>query len=164
MVTLPRPGWYADPVQRAELRWYDGATWTAYVRTGARTWTDPLAPDGTPLARRSGMGPGAKAAIWIVSVSVALLSVVAVAALVTIARNLPRLTGDQIARQVSASMSKQYRHTVKVTCPSVSYIDGWDGAVECTATGVGSAPVRVEVTVRNARVHDWTVLTDASPD
>lgn len=159
----PTPGWYADPVQRAELRWYDGAAWTAHVRTGARAFTDPIAPDGSPLPR-PGMGRAAKAAIWLVAVSLVVLALVAGAALVTLARHVPRLTGDQIARQVSAAMTAQYGRPVTVTCPSVSYVGGWDGAVECTATGLPSDPTRVEVTVRNARVHDWTVLTDAAPD
>ena len=45
----PTSGWYADPLTRAELRWWDGTTWTADVRTGPAGGRDPLGADGTPL-------------------------------------------------------------------------------------------------------------------
>jgi hypothetical protein len=40
-----RPGWYADPLRRFELRYYNGATWTADVSTGGERFVDPLGID-----------------------------------------------------------------------------------------------------------------------
>lgn len=37
-----RPGWYADPLRRFELRWFNGASWTADVSTGGDRFVDPL--------------------------------------------------------------------------------------------------------------------------
>ena len=36
-----RPGWYADPLGRFDLRYYNGATWTADVSTGGERFVDP---------------------------------------------------------------------------------------------------------------------------
>lgn len=36
-----RPGWYADPLGAAELRWFDGGAWTWHVATAGRAWTAP---------------------------------------------------------------------------------------------------------------------------
>ncbi|MBA2281704.1 MAG: DUF2510 domain-containing protein, partial [Acidimicrobiia bacterium] len=32
-------GWYQDPLETAELRWFDGAAWTEHVATGGRSYT-----------------------------------------------------------------------------------------------------------------------------
>jgi hypothetical protein len=40
-----RPGWYADPLRRFELRYYNGATWTADVSTAGERFVDPLGID-----------------------------------------------------------------------------------------------------------------------
>ena len=40
-----RPGWYADPLRRFELRYYNGAAWTADVSTGGDRFVDPLGID-----------------------------------------------------------------------------------------------------------------------
>ena len=46
-----RPGWYADPLGRFELRYYNGATWTADVSTSGDRFVDPL---GIDVDQRSG--------------------------------------------------------------------------------------------------------------
>lgn len=47
-VTSPQPGWYADPAAAHELRWWDGATWTAAVTTAGAQTSSPLPlPDRT---------------------------------------------------------------------------------------------------------------------
>jgi hypothetical protein len=40
-----RPGWYADPLRRFELRYFNGTTWTADVSTGGERFVDPLGLD-----------------------------------------------------------------------------------------------------------------------
>ncbi|WP_307793603.1 AIM24 family protein [Microbacterium stercoris] len=35
-------GWFPDPTGRAELRWWDGATWTEHVSTGGQVSKTPL--------------------------------------------------------------------------------------------------------------------------
>jgi hypothetical protein len=40
-----RPGWYADPLGRFELRYYNGAAWTADVSAGGERFVDPLGID-----------------------------------------------------------------------------------------------------------------------
>lgn len=35
------PGWYADPLRRFELRWFNGADWTADVANGEHRFVDP---------------------------------------------------------------------------------------------------------------------------
>lgn len=58
------PNWYPDPMGRYELRYYDGAQWTAHVSTGGVTSSDPLpdqqGPASTPSA--AGFDPSAQAA------------------------------------------------------------------------------------------------------
>ena len=41
----PEPAWHADPTGRHELRWHDGAGWTARVSDAGATGFDPLVPD-----------------------------------------------------------------------------------------------------------------------
>jgi hypothetical protein len=55
-----RPGWYADPLGRFELRYYNGAAWTADVSTGGERFVDPLGIDvqqnsGQPARSRAAM-------------------------------------------------------------------------------------------------------------
>ncbi len=37
-----QPGWYADPLGRFELRYFNGAAWTADVSNGGQRFVDPL--------------------------------------------------------------------------------------------------------------------------
>ena len=34
-------GWYADPANRFELRYWDGSTWTEHVSRAGQQYTDP---------------------------------------------------------------------------------------------------------------------------
>lgn len=207
---MPEPGWYADPLRRAELRWYHGAGWGEQVRTGATEGVDPIDAAGTPLwpgprwvtpvatsvtvpaigvalgaepqpALGSpggqyaasyrpaqvprGMGAGTKTALWLVLGAFVVLVLAAVVAIVVLVRNVPRLTGDDIERQVGAAMSRQYGAPVTLDCPPVLYSGGADGTVECTATGRGFGTVAyVEVVVRDAAVVRWQVVDTADAD
>lgn len=46
-----RPGWYIDPLGRFELRYHNGAAWTADVSTRGERFVDPL---GVDVGRHSG--------------------------------------------------------------------------------------------------------------
>lgn len=39
---MPQPGWYRDPNQRHEHRWWDGSSWTSFVGDRGITAVDPL--------------------------------------------------------------------------------------------------------------------------
>jgi len=45
--------WYADPLGRAELRYFDGTAWTEHVSTGGEQQVDPF---GTEASMTSGLG------------------------------------------------------------------------------------------------------------
>ena len=47
--------WYADPMGRHELRYWDGAEWTEHVSDQGRTGTDPLASSPAPRSRLDGL-------------------------------------------------------------------------------------------------------------
>ena len=85
-------GWYADPTQRYELRFYDGSKWTEHVTTGGNKGVDPLdrppvqygqrppAPSSVPGSAATGraepfMG-GAYAGLIIATVFVGLVGVI----------------------------------------------------------------------------------------
>ncbi len=183
---MTTPGWYADPLGRAELRWYRGNGWGDQVRTGAVEGQDPIDLTGNPLwseprwttaapptgagsvpptsAERAGIGRGTVVAIVVVVVvTVGLLAAAAVAVLVLV-RNVPTLTGEQIEAQVAAELSRRLGTPVRVDCPSVAYAGSADGTLECTATGASlDAPLRVEVVVRDAAVRRWEVLETFEP-
>ncbi|MCU1345011.1 MAG: hypothetical protein JWL70_1277 [Acidimicrobiia bacterium] len=66
MATLPppsalRPGWYDDPWWRGDLRWWDGARWTAHI--ARRTDRDP---EQTLPIRMAAFGVGAVIALVVV--------------------------------------------------------------------------------------------------
>ena len=46
-----QPGWYADPLGRFEVRYYNGSTWTADVSNGGQRFVDPLGIDVAPHER-----------------------------------------------------------------------------------------------------------------
>ena len=48
-----QPGWYADPMGRFELRYFNGAAWTADVSANGARFVDPL---GLDIARGDGDG------------------------------------------------------------------------------------------------------------
>ncbi|HSP27950.1 MAG TPA: DUF2510 domain-containing protein [Ilumatobacteraceae bacterium] len=50
------PGWYADPLRRFELRYYNGSSWTADVSTDGDRFVDPL---GLELPGHSSAGVSA---------------------------------------------------------------------------------------------------------
>lgn len=43
-----QPGWYADPLGRFELRWFNGVAWTADVSTSGDRFVDPLGLEIAP--------------------------------------------------------------------------------------------------------------------
>lgn len=175
--TVVSPGWYADPLGRAELRWYNGAGWGEQVRSGAVAGLDPLDLDGTalqadprwdnrptgvgspppgsglsvpPPAPRAGIGRGTKVALSLVLVAFVVLLGVGAVALVVIVRNAGALTTMQIELSVARSMTRDYGTPVTVDCRNAQYagpVDRVEGVLYCVAT-TGPAGEAVEVEVR----------------
>lgn len=44
----PAAGWYADPTDRFDHRYWDGSTWTEHVSRNGQATIDPLDGSGTP--------------------------------------------------------------------------------------------------------------------
>jgi Protein of unknown function (DUF2510) len=44
----PPPGWYADPLQRFEQRFWDGVQWTDRIRMGQSEGADPMGVEPNP--------------------------------------------------------------------------------------------------------------------
>lgn len=72
-----RPGWYADPLGRFELRYYNGANWTADVSTGGDRFVDPRGIDVEQHSRQPARS-GAAAPTSLATASM-VLGIVAVA-------------------------------------------------------------------------------------
>jgi Protein of unknown function (DUF2510) len=93
------PGWYADPLRRFDLRYYNGAAWTADVSTDGNRFVDPLgielgaehrsldhrnadhrSPGGSPPSRATATNGAATAAmvLGIIAVAIAWLPFVVV--------------------------------------------------------------------------------------
>lgn len=49
----PAPGWHPDPFGRYEVRYWDGAAWTAHVSTKGQATTDEPVASPVPTVRRS---------------------------------------------------------------------------------------------------------------
>ncbi len=47
-MTAPSAGWFPDPMQRHELRYWDGTTWTEHIADGGHPGVDPV---GAPAAQ-----------------------------------------------------------------------------------------------------------------
>ena len=60
----PPPGWYDDPQDRRQWRWWDGATWTAHVAPVVTAGTEQSFL-GAALASEAKMTPWAKAVVLI---------------------------------------------------------------------------------------------------
>jgi hypothetical protein len=82
-----RPGWYADPLRRFELRYYNGSAWTADVSNGGDRFVDPngieVGPSGTvATARTAGRGTNTPATaamvLGIIAVTIAWLPFIVV--------------------------------------------------------------------------------------
>ncbi len=85
-----RPGWYADPIGRFELRYFNGVSWTADVSEGGRRFVDPLGTEpgqhqasqsagGAPTPSGAANGPATAAMVLgIMAVAIAWLPFVVV--------------------------------------------------------------------------------------
>lgn len=181
---MTAPGWYADPLARAELRWYDGAGWGEHVRSGSTTGSDPLDPEGVPLAldpawdpepllptgpapgpaHPRGSGRGTTLALIAVVVVFVLLGMIGIGALLVMVRNTGTLTTSDIEGQVGQALGQQRDSVMTVSCPPVIYLGDAGGTVECTADDVQSgAQLRVQVTIKRAKVTGWTVMDSTEP-
>ena len=61
------PGWFPDPLERYEHRYFNGSSWTSDVSTGGQRSVDPLGTHPGPVHERS--NKDATAAIVMGSIS-----------------------------------------------------------------------------------------------
>jgi hypothetical protein len=100
-----QPGWYADPMGRFELRYFNGAAWTADVSTNGVRFVDPLglavaAGDGDSTTTAAANGPASAAMVLgIIAVATAWLPFIVVvgviAAVLAVALGLVGLRRSQ---------------------------------------------------------------------
>ncbi len=74
----PRPGWYADPLRRFELRYYNGAAWTADVSNGGDRFVDPRGVDVDEHPIRSGLDDSGRRSPTSLATASMVLGIVAV--------------------------------------------------------------------------------------
>lgn len=70
-----QPGWYADPLGRFELRYFNGGEWTADVSSDGSRFVDPLGIQIAPSDAPAGSTPGTNS----VATSAMVLGIIAVA-------------------------------------------------------------------------------------
>lgn len=65
-----RPDWYADPMGRHALRFWDGAQWTERISDAGRVGTDPVDVDLAEFLSQRGGDPRARWPGWVAALSV----------------------------------------------------------------------------------------------
>jgi len=121
MEGTPIPGWYMDPSNGSQHRYWDGTAWTTRTRSAGIT-TSPFG--GDPAPQRTGL--------WIA------LGLLAVAGIGTTAFLLLRPDGETVAESPSPSASTP--EPISTTDPSdVVVPEGWE--LYTSATGVMSYAV-----------------------
>lgn len=79
-----QPGWYADPMRRFELRYFNGSSWTADVSMNGTRFIDPLGLDVGPTSPTPGSEAGkntpasAAMVLGIIAVSIAWMPVIVI--------------------------------------------------------------------------------------
>ena len=145
----PEPGWYPDPTGSANLRWWNGVSWSdsTHALPGAPALPDTVtypsifADDPEQGVRRRGRS------VVAVVVAVVLLGVaiVAVVAILTRVANQTRLDTAAVEQQVAESLSQSTGLTTTVVCPDDVTLAA-ASSFTCTATTDDGAAAIVEVT------------------
>lgn len=79
-----RPDWYADPVGRHALRYWDGTRWTERISDAGRVGTDPVDADLADFLAHRGGDPRARWPGWVAALSVGVgVGAIVVAGVVT---------------------------------------------------------------------------------
>jgi hypothetical protein len=131
------PGWYADPLGRFELRYYNGAAWTADVSSDGDRFVDPLGLDLGPgvssadiaVPDRSATNGPATAAMVLGIVAVAIAWLPFVVVLGVIAAVLALVFGAVGLRRSSASGAGRSRAIVGLVTGGSGLVAAALGAV-----------------------------------
>jgi len=108
-----QPGWYADPLGRFELRYFNGAAWTADVSADGSRFVDPLGLDTSPSqplpSSSTGQNTAATAAmvLGIIAVTIAWIPIIVVfGAIAAVLAVVLGIIGRRSSRQTGVGQSR----------------------------------------------------------
>lgn len=127
-------GWYDDPEQPGQQRYWDGAAWTEQRAPGAAAAAAATTPTpGTPAAKRT------KKALWVVLAVIGGFVLVMAAAIAALALLGDRSTTDVVEENLPAALEVNYQANgadvtvTKADCDAVPTSDGLF-TTNCTIT------------------------------
>jgi hypothetical protein len=147
----PEPGWYPDPSGSANLRWWNGVSWSdsTHPLPGAPAASAP--PPAYPTIfgdeEQHTAAPGSRGPWRSIVLVVVLLAVagIAVAFLLSAISSRALLDTANIEQQIAEKLSQDSGLTTTVTCPDEVTVAAGD-TFTCTATTDDGRTAVIEVT------------------
>jgi hypothetical protein len=149
--SAPEPGWYPDPSGSANLRWWNGVSWSdsTHPLPGAPAASAPVPayPSIFGDEEQAAAAPGARGPWRSVVLVVVLLAVagIAVAFLLSAISSRSLLDTSFVEQQIAESLSQSSGLTTTVTCPDEVTVAAGD-TFTCTATTDDGRTAQIEVT------------------
>jgi hypothetical protein len=147
----PEPGWYPDPSGSANLRWWNGVSWSDSTHplpgAPAASAPPPTYPTIFGDEEQTAAAPGARGPWRSVVLVVLLLAVagIAVAFLLSAISSRALLDTANIEQQIAETLSQSSGLTTTVTCPDEVTVAAGD-TFTCTATTDDGRTAQIEVT------------------
>ncbi len=182
MSDQPTPsGWFPDPLDRYDHRYFNGTAWTSDVSTDGNRYVDPMGSRPSAIGRERGNRPATSAVVmgsiaiiiaWIPFV-VVVGGVLAVLAVVFGVRGLGRSRADGVGRGAAiagivmgviglAATVVGVVLSVIVLGSVIDYIEPGPNITEVTTCDTDGRDVHVEGTITNRSDHarDYTVFVE----